>query len=127
MVHVIARTEPIENKPLDPFGGPQLRGVTGSLRAQSEELDDRSKFLGRELRGPARTRLATQSRPPFRLRRSQPLTDGRTTHAQLPCDFRLSKALTVQREGLEPSVFKRGSISAFNHAGMLSRKASNVK
>ena len=127
MVHVIARTEPLEDEPLDPFCCPELRGVTGSLCAQSKELDDRLKLPGCELRRAARTRLATQSRPPLRLRPSQPLTDGGTTHTQLPCNLRLSNALAMQREGLEPSVFQRSSVSAFKHADMLSRKALDVK
>jgi hypothetical protein len=65
VVHVIARAESIENEPLDPFCGPQLRGVTGSLCPQSKELDDRSQLLGREFRRTARARLSGQSHRPF--------------------------------------------------------------
>ncbi len=119
MVDVVTRPEPLANKPLDTLRGPQLSGVPGSLRAQCEQFDERSALAAGQLRGTSRPRLSLQAGRPLPFCRSQPLADGSAADAKLACDVSLGGALPIQREGLKPSVFVRGSISFCEHAERL--------
>ena len=127
MVDVITRAEPLENKPPDPFRGPQLRGVARVLRTRSEQFQERSTLASSQLRGTARSRLAAQGYLSLFSRPLQPLADGSTADAELACDIRLGKALVVQVEGLKASVFKGGGVSALSHGARLSCATERVK
>lgn len=126
MIDVITRTEPLENEPLNPFGGPELRGVARALRPQSEELYERLALAASELGRTSRPGLATERCSPLLPRPLQPLADCRAADPQLARDVRLGNTLAVQHEGLETSVFKCRSISSFGHAARLLQKATIV-
>lgn len=127
MMDVIAHAEPLGDELLDALRGPQLRAIALPLRATCEQLDQGTLLGDRQLRRPARTRLALQGPLTFLAGLLQPLTDRGPTDSQSARDVRLAHAFAIQGEGLKTSVFQGGRVSYLSHAERLTRATEDVK
>ena len=127
MIDVVARSELLEDEPLDTLGRPELGRVARLLSPTSQELDQLATLADRQLRWTSGTRLAPKGGLPPRLGPLQPLADSSSADVELAGDVRLGDALPVQPKRLKATVFEGDGVSSLSHGETIPCASAIVK